>query len=358
MTTFCKVVTCEEGALTTRTARLDTKDAGEAMAPAPGSVASGGSAPGAGAAPVFLAPLALVLALALPGCDGDPSPPDEPLAADPPVALTAAGDAGPAPSRAVARAYWSAHLEAQLGGDLDTARRGYEEVLARADEDAYAGARAAVQLAELAALEGNRRRALELLALAQNLAPDDAAVIDAADALSARLAATPAGQSDVRGPAPGTPLPGLTDAQQAAWREAERELVDAHRLRMKPALETLSASVLRKQRAIERTVRGYRAIAEAGGVAAVAAEFRIGTLYHDLAIELVGFDPPPELEARAAGGIRRSLRATAVTHLRRAVAAYERALAEAESGPDDDPWRVATEAALRVARELLAGAER
>ncbi len=290
----------------------------------------------------------------LDACTTDPRPPPAEAPADAAVAAPAR-DAGAAPSREAARDFWSAYLEAQVDGDVTTARVGYEAVLARAGEDPAAAARAAVELAELEALDGNRRRALELLARAQSLAPDDPSVADAADALSARLAATPAGQRDVRGPAPGAPLPGVADAVQQEWRRAEQLLLKAHHMRMKPVLEALSGSVRAKESATEAAVRAYRGVAEAGGLAAVAAEFRAGTLYHDLAVELV-FDLPPELDPGVAARLRRTLRASAVAYLKKAVASYQRALAEPVTGPDVDPWRVAAEASERSARELLAGA--
>jgi tetratricopeptide (TPR) repeat protein len=351
VTFFCKVVTPGEPALTTGARASVTNKVGEAMAPAPGKNASGGFCSGAGAAPVFL------LAIALAACAPERREPPAEVAVDAAVTPADPRDAGAGPTREPARQFWSAYLEAQVGGDVAAARRGYEEVLARADEDPTAAARAAVELAELEVLEGNRRRALELLARAQSLAPDDARVADVAGALSARLAATPAGRSDVRGPAPGTALPGLDDAAQAKWRAAEELLLAAHRLRMKPVLEALSGSVRRKERATEAAVRAYREVAALGGLATVAAEFRAGTLYHDLAVELV-FDLPPELDPGVAARLRRTLRASAVSYLRRAVAAYERALEAPATGPEVDPWRVAAEASARAARELLAGAQR
>jgi hypothetical protein len=351
VTLFCKVVTAWDARLTTSRRRLGITEMGEAMASAPGKNASGGLDPGAGAAPVLL------LLAALAACSPDRPEPPAVVTIDAPAAPAERGDAGVGSSRAVAREFWSASLEAQVGGDLAAARRGYEAVLARAGEDPTAAARAAIELAELETLEGNRRRALELLARAQSLAPDDAPIADAAGALSARLAATPAGRSDVRGPAPGTALPGVSDDVQASWRDAEDLLLAAHRLRMKPVLEALSGSVRRKEAATEAAVRAYREIATTGGLATVAAEFRVGTLYHDLAVELV-FDLPPELDPGVAARLRRTLRASAVAYLRRAVAAYERALEAPGAGDEVDPWRVAAEAAVRAARELLAGAQR
>ena len=244
VTFFCKDVTPREGALTTGSRRFGTTVMGEAMASAPGKNASGGLDSGAGATPVSWRVAALVALLA--ACSPDRPEPPAAVAIDAAPVTADRGDAGVPASRAVAREFWSAYLEAQVGGDLAAARQGYEDVLARAAEDPTAAARAAVELAELEALEGNRRRALELLARAQSLAPDDAPVADAAGALSARLAATPAGRSDVRGPAPGTALSGVSEEVQAQWRQAEALLLTAHRLRMKPVLEALSGSVRRK----------------------------------------------------------------------------------------------------------------
>jgi hypothetical protein len=161
--------------------------------------------------------------------------------------------------------------------------------------------------------------------------------------------------SSVPRPAPGTPLPGVADGVQQQWRKAEQLLLKAHHMRMKPVLEALSGSVRAKEHATEAAVRAYREVASAGGLAAVAAEFRAGTLYHDLAVELV-FDLPPELDPGVAARLRRTLRASAVAYLKKAVASYQRALAQPVTGADVDPWRVAAEASERSARELLAGA--
>jgi tetratricopeptide (TPR) repeat protein len=288
-------------------------------------------------------------------CASDPRPPP-PLEAIDAAVAEVPRDAGAVRSRDAARDFWSAYLAAQVDGDLERARAGYEAVLARSAEDPAAAARAAVELAELEALDGNRRRALELLARAQSLAPDDASVVDASDALSARLAATPSGQRDVRGPPPGQPLPGVAEAVQQKWRDAEQLLLKAHHMRMKPVLEALSGSVRAKESATEAAVRAYREVATAGGIAAVAADFRAGTLYHDLAVELV-FDLPPELEPGYAAKIRRTLRVSALSYLRKAITSYDRALADPTTGPDADPWRVAAEASQRSAKELLAGAQ-
>ncbi len=345
--------------LTTPAARLAITRVGEAMASAPGSPSSGGNCPGAGAALVWSSArrwgVALLL-LVLLGCADRDAPAVAPPPDAAPLVPPPSGDAGVTPPGEAAAAYWGAWLEAQIGGDAALARAGFEAALARADEDRVAAARAAVELAGLETVTGNRRRALELLARAQSLAPADPTVADAVEALSSRLAATPAGDSDVRGPAPGTPLPGVPDAVQAQWRAAEQALVRTHRLRIRPVLEALSSGMRTKAASTEATVRAYRQVAAAGGVAEVAAEFRIGTLYHDLAVELV-FDLPPELDPGVAADLRRELRSDAVAYLKRAVAAYQRARDVEPGAAEADTWRVAAEAAERAAREL-AGAGR
>ncbi len=357
MTTFCEVVTSRHDELTTRAARLGTTVVGEAMTPAPGSPSSGGNRPGAGVALVFRARRAVVALLLGCGCAGSE---EDPAVAGRDAAAGAAPrlDAGlvVGTGGTAASAYWGAWLEQMIGGNAELARAGFEATLARAAEDPDAAARAAVELAGLEIVTGNRRRALELLARAQSLAPGDPSVTDAVSALSSRVAATPAGESDVRGPAPGTPLAGVDAAVQAQWRAAEQALVRTHRLRIRPMLESLSGGMRIKATSTESTVRAYRQVALAGGAAEAAAEFRIGTLYHDLAVELV-FDLPPELDPGVAADLRRELRNDAVGYLKRAVAAYQRAGAVALEGPDADPWRVAAEAAERAAREL-AGAGR
>ena len=73
---------------------------------------------------------------------------------------------------------------------------------------------------------------------------------------------------------------------------------------MEPALESLSSTVRLKENATDAAVLAYKKVAETGGLPAVAAEFRAGSLYHDLAVELV-FDLPPELEGTERGRGRR-----------------------------------------------------
>jgi hypothetical protein len=119
-------------------------------------------------------------------------------------------------------------------------------------------------------------------------------------------------------------------------------------------LETLSSSIRLKEDATEDVVARYRAVAEAGGLAQIAASYRAGSLYHDLALSLL-FELPPELDPAVAAGLRRTLRGRAIADLKKAVTEYRAALA-APKHPDDELWRLAAETDLRDARDLLVAA--
>jgi hypothetical protein len=101
-------------------------------------------------------------------------------------------------------------------------------------------------------------------------------------------------------------------------------------------------------------VLAYRAVAAHGGLAYIAASYRAGSRYHDLALGLL-FELPPELDPAVAAGLRRSLRGRAVAYLKKAVAEYQAALG-APGHPDDERWRLAAETDLRGARDVLGGA--
>jgi len=293
-------------------------------------------------------PVSLILAVGFAACTGEPRA----AVAVHDSGIAAIDAAAPPPAPAAAEGYWAAFLDDVVTGDRAAARAGYEATLAQADADPALAARAALRLADLEGAAGNRRRALELVARAAALAPGDDAVQDSAVRLRARLVTAPSGAADVRGPPVGSSLPGVPARVAAAFAEAEAALADVHRRRLKPVLEALSTSVRAKERATEAAARAYRAVAETRGLARVAAQYRIGSLYHDLAIELV-FDLPPELEPGVALQLRRTLRASAVGYLRKAAAAYRICLAETAPQADAAPWRVAAETDLRGAEELL-----
>jgi tetratricopeptide (TPR) repeat protein len=330
---------------------------GEAMAPASGRETSGGSIPDAGAALVRLLLIAaLLISSAACGDDAPARPAPDPRA--PPAHETAAFASTPPALAPEAGRYWHAYLADVLGDD-GGGRAGYEAAYASAGDDPALAARAALHLAAREATAGNRRRALELVARATQLAPDDDGVRDAADRLQAGLAAAPSGaeQDEVRGPPLGTPLPGATPEVAADFAAAEKLLARAHRIRMEPALESLSSTVRVKEGATDAAVLAYKKVAEAGGLPAVAAEFRAGSLYHDLAVELV-FDLPPELDPAVASRLRRTLGDSARAYLRKAVQAYKRALAIDAHGDDAELWRVPAQTNLRAAGELLGEGEK
>jgi hypothetical protein len=231
---------------------------------------------------------------------------------------------------------------AELTGDDASARASYEQVLSAADVPTDVAARAALHLAQLEARAGKSLRARELIARATALAPADPSVSEGADRVRAEIVA---GNSagDLRGPPLGTPLPGVPPKVAEAFAAAERALAHVHALRPRQRL-----AVWEKEDATADVVRLYRGIAEHGGIAQVAAEYRVGTLYHDLAIGL--------LVEPIAADLRRTLRAGAYGYLKKAIAAYQASLAVPATS-DAEQWRLAAELDLRAAQDVLREAE-
>lgn len=339
VTTFCEVVK-------RRFARLATKVMGEAMAPAPESLPCGRGSSGAGAAPMVL------LALLACGDDARPHAPPPATASPERFADPARGQATELDGSAPA---FGAAVVAELTGDVAAARAGFERVLAADDAPAALQARAALHLAQLEARTGNGRHALDLVARASALAPGDAALGEGVAELRAAIVAA-AGAGDLRGPRLGTPLPGVAPEVAEQFAAAERALARVHQLRPRPLIEALSSSIRAKEDATEDVVQKYRAVAAHGGLAQIAAGYRAGSLYHDLALGLL-FELPPELDPAVAAGLRRTLRGRAVAYLRKAVADYAASLA-APRPPGDaaELWRLAAETDLRGARDVLAEA--
>jgi hypothetical protein len=224
--------------------------------------------------------------------------------------------------------------------------------------DSVVAARAALRLAEIEALSGRRRNALERVARAQVLGRDDVQVVTRADRLQARLASIRSRGSEVRGPPAGVALPGVSNEVAARFAAAEKALAAYHRMRLSPRSAALQGGVYAKERSMHAAVREYRRVIELGDIAATcASEFRIGALYHDLAISLT-FDLPPELEPHAAAKLRRSLRARALGYLRKARASYQQALASAlraGSSAEIGRWRRATELGMAAVVDILGG---
>jgi hypothetical protein len=280
-----------------------------------------------------------LIALAACGEQAEPAPTTAPVetvrpaAADPAEGVTTELDG-------VAPVFGDAVL-AELTGDVAAARAGFEKLIAAPDAPAPLAARAALHLAQLEAHAGNSRRALELGARAAALAPNDVAITDGIAQLRADVVAA-SGTGDIRGPPVGVTLPGVEPKVADAFAAAERALALVHRFQPRPFEVVLGA----KEDATEAVVERYRAIAEHPGIAHLAATYRIGSLYRDLAFGLL-FELP-QLDP----SVRGLLRVRALGYLKAAIAAYEACLA----GPapaEAELWRAAAETDLRAARDVL-----
>jgi hypothetical protein len=334
VTTFCEGVTPRCEAVISPIRRLATKVMGEAMAPASGYQPSGGTCSGAGAALVFL--------LALAGCGDDQRPAAThgdtiergSSAADPATGVKTELDS-------VAPAFGDG-VVAELTGDDAAARASYERVLSASDVPTDIAARAALHLAQLEARAGKSGHARDLIARATALAPADASVSEGADRVRAEIVAG-SSAGDIQ-PKIGTELPGVPAKVAAAFAAAEQALAHVHSLRPRQRL-----AVWEKEDATTDAVLRYRAITEAGGVAQIAAEYRIGTLYHDLAIGL--------LVEPIGADLRRTLRPGAFGFLKKAITAYKASLAVQAPQETDSVWRLAAETNLRAAQAILGEAQ-
>lgn len=330
VTTFCDVVTKRCEARISRGRRFVTKVMGEAMAPASESIKpSGGNNSGVGAK------LSLLLALVI-ACNND-SDRAKPLAAP---ATAQPGVADPATGittelDGIAPEFGDAVI-AELAGDEVGARKAFEHVLEAPDAPAPIAARAALHLAQLEARAGKSRHALDLSARAAALAPNDAAITEGVAQVQADVVAA-SGGGDLRGPKAGTVLAGVDPKVADAFAASERALVRVHAMRPRQRLE-----VWAKEDATEEVVAMYRALRDKGGVAQVAADFRIGSLYHDLALGLLF------------GGVA-ELRVRALVYLKSAAAQYRASLAGPQV-PETELWRLAAETDLRNAQDVLTAA--
>ncbi len=342
MTTFCESVTARSEQKTRAPGGVDTNDVGEAMAPASEFHLSGGINLGAGAKPSCLIALAFVL-----GCSDDAKPP--PPSTAPVAASRVAADpaAGITTELDTAAPRFGEGLIAELAGRDADARLAFDAVLAGSNVPAPVAARAALHLAQLEARTGKSGRARDLIARATSLAPTDLEISEGAAQVEIGLR----GANDIRGPRVGTVLAGVDAKTAAAFRTAEAALEAVHRMHPRPFLFTLSSSVRAKEDATEDAVAKYRVVAEAGGLAKLAADYRIGSLYHDLALGLV-FDLPPELDPSAAAVLRRTLSSRTIENLKKAVAAYRAAQSEGEVD-GGEPWRRAASIDLRAALDVL-----
>jgi hypothetical protein len=240
---------------------------------------------------------------------------------------------------------------AELMGDAVAARAAFDKVLASSETPPLVAARAALHLAQLMSREGNRRDAMDLVARAEAFAPNDAAISRGVKQLRGDLVSA-AGTGEVRGPPPGTVLPGVAPKVAAAFADAEKRLVAVHRVRVRPVFTSLYGALVLKENATEGLVAKYRGIAEAGGLAEIAAHYRAGSLYHDFATSLFVVVLPPELGDTEQTQARDRYRARAWANLERAAAEYRASLAVAAT-PESDLWRLAAETELRRATALL-----
>jgi hypothetical protein len=299
--------------------------------------------------------LRLAAALAASAC-GSEAPP-----APAPPAPATAGRAAADPARGVAAELDAAALAfgggvlAEVTGAEVAARAAFERALAAADAPPPVAARAALHLAQLELRAGSHRHALELAARASLLDPASGAIAEGVAQLRAEVVAA-AGADDIRGPRLGTPLPGVAAPVAEAFAAAERAFAAVAKLRPRPYLEALFATIRYKEDATAAVVARYRAVAEHGGLAAIASHYRAGSLFHDLAIALQ-IQLPPELEGRSKLDLRGLLRQRAIAYLRRAAAEYRAAL-DVPVAPDAELWRLAAETDLRRANDALGGAGR
>lgn len=306
---------------------------------------------------------ALALGVVTGGCQDERDIPDIAERVAPPVSHLADELAlGPQPDRAgLASRYYDGYLAEILRGDYNRARAAYEQVIAEAgSEQPEMAARAALRLGQLQALAGRRREALELMARASVLGRDNLEIIEEADRLHARLASLRAGGQEVRGPPLDTTLDSVSADASKRFARAETLLAAYLRIRLKPRLEQLRTGVRKKEYATDAAVRAYRQVIDLQeDNAVVAAEFRIASLYHDLALSLM-FDLPPELEPRAAAKLKRSLRSSALSYLNKARGAYERSLgvekADAQTAVSER-WTAAAALGLRSVEDMLGGSE-
>ncbi len=342
---------------TSRVRRLDTKGVGRGESAGTGRVTSRRT--------VFrcrrCAGFALIAALAAAAaCADDPPETRPPAAAAERAAATRqardpAAD-GPRRSDTAAGAYYQAYFDEILRGDFNGARGSYRRVLDDPSTEPEVAARAALRLAEYEASYGRRHLALDLVARAAALGRDQRDLLQWAQRVQRRIAAVRVEDIEVRGPPAGIALEGVSEQAAELFARGEALLAAYHGRRLRPRLEDLRAGVRSKRAALESAVRAYRQVVALGEPAAViAAEFRIASLYYDLALSLT-FDLPPELDSGAAIQWRQQLRAKALSDRNNARKAYLRALEagrDGRAGAAGAVWLEAAELGLRSVEDLL-----
>lgn len=218
-----------------------------------------------------------------------------------------------------------AHHLRLVTGEPERAREQLTKLLADTGASGKSRGLAALELAEMAELAGQRRVALGYLEMVKTFAgPFHALALEAEDRRARILTVTPL--ADVRGPVPGSlTLEGESAQVGILFRKAERQLTFFHRVVVAPSLENVNAVLRAKRRTLARAVSAYQLVIRAGGGAArAAAQFRIGAMYHHLA-EALAFESPEELLPSEARRLTRKLRAESAAYLRKALVFYRSA---------------------------------
>jgi len=282
--------------------------------------------------------LALLLLVAT-GCGDDGAPPRRPLGLTQATAPEPAGQRAEAlPAAQDEEKLVHAHHLIAVTGDMGRARQLLTEVLERFTTRRTLRARAALQLAELAEITGDRRGALVYLERTKAVIGQGHPLALEADDRRARiLTATPL--ADVRGPVPGSVVLKQEPTQvAAAFRQAEKLLARYHRVVVAPELENINEVLRTKRRALAVAAAAYQKVdAESTGAGKAAARFRLGAMFHHLA-EALAFAIPSELLPSVARQLRRQLQAESTAYLRRALG-YYRDAAAVPPGPGTSPWR-------------------
>lgn len=221
----------------------------------------------------------------------------------------------------------------RLDGDFGKASRGLAELASSEETPGRLRAMAALKLAELAELKGDRRKALDQLLSARRYAQFQPQLRRIVGERMQRLRAE-SPLADVRGPMPGAAqLKGESDATEKNFAKAERLLETYYRLGVNPRLETVDRELRVKRNALRNAVRAYERVARRGRAnAASASYFRIASLYHNLA-EVLGFRPPSELLEAEAKRLAARLQKSSKQSLQTAFGYYRRCVQTKGQGP-------------------------
>jgi hypothetical protein len=341
VTTFCRSVTASAA----RAADRACLRIGEAKTPVPERRRS---RPRSGPGVALIGALAAVLAAA---CTDDtqptttePAPTISPrAAADPATGMVSELDG-------VASTFGDAVL-AELTGEPAVARAAFERLLADPAAPATLAARAALHLAQMESSAGNTQTALDFATRAKAFAPNDAAITDGVNRLRAEVI-TAVGTGGIRGPRPGAALPGVPQDVAAAFQKAEAALVAVHKRTLEVDYVAILHSIDARITATDDFVTMYRAIAEHRGIAFVASQYRIGSLYYDLANDLAEATPPRELDHAHATEVQATLNGLQIASLHHAAKEYTACL-DAPQTADTELWRLAAETDLRLVRDVL-----